>query len=100
MRYPQPQTSGALFQAVQRARLFADSNTFPDCIARRAPELIEREFRELLRDRVTMRVACGDGTHPRRRAPAHQPSQTQRISPSAGGAATAAARRSPARPAR
>lgn len=43
-----PQTAGALFQAVQRARIFADSKTFPDCIARSAPELIERDFHELL----------------------------------------------------
>ena len=46
------QTSGPLFQAVQRARVFRDSKTFPDCVPRVAPDQIEARFRALLSDFV------------------------------------------------
>lgn len=48
MNENRPQTGGALFQAVQLARVFVDSKTFPDCVARVSPALIEARFRELL----------------------------------------------------
>ncbi len=46
------QTSGPLFQAVQLARIFEDSKTFPDCAATATPEQIEARFRTLLGDFV------------------------------------------------
>lgn len=48
MNKDQPQIHGALFQAVQLARVFDDSKTFPDCVARVSADLIESRFRELL----------------------------------------------------
>ncbi len=46
------QTSGALFQAVQLARVFDDSKTFPDCVPTAPPEQVEARFRALLADFV------------------------------------------------
>lgn len=48
MKENRPQTGGALFQAVQLARVFADSKTFPDCVARVSAQQIEERFREVL----------------------------------------------------
>lgn len=45
-------TSGALFHAVQLARVFPDSKTFPDCIATAEPGVIEQAFRALVGDFV------------------------------------------------
>lgn len=42
------QTSGALFEAVQRARLFRDSKAFPDSLPRSDPEEIMQLFTRLL----------------------------------------------------
>jgi alpha,alpha-trehalase len=51
------QTQGALFQAVQLARLFDDSKTFPDSVPLAPPERIEAEFRTLLDGFVRARFA-------------------------------------------
>ncbi|PKO55297.1 MAG: alpha,alpha-trehalase [Betaproteobacteria bacterium HGW-Betaproteobacteria-21] len=48
MKDKHPQTTGALFQAVQLARVFTDSKTFPDCVARESSAVIEQHFRETL----------------------------------------------------
>lgn len=42
------QSAGPLFEAVQRARVFPDSKSFPDCEPKADPAEIERRFRELL----------------------------------------------------
>jgi alpha,alpha-trehalase len=42
------QTSGALFEAVQRAQIFPDSKTFPDCEPIHDPSQIEAAFRSML----------------------------------------------------
>lgn len=42
-------TQGALFQAVQLARVFPDSKTFPDCVVRGDPARVEAAFRDALR---------------------------------------------------
>lgn len=47
------QTQGALFDAVQLARLFKDSKTFPDAVALHPPEEIEASFRALLEEFVS-----------------------------------------------
>jgi alpha,alpha-trehalase len=45
---PQPagpdELYGSLFDAVQRARIFPDQKTFPDAVAREAPEEIRRQY--------------------------------------------------------
>ncbi|NMG29496.1 alpha,alpha-trehalase TreF [Aromatoleum evansii] len=51
------QTSGALFEAVQRARLFDDSKTFPDSVPLADPGTIESEFRRVLDDFVRTHFA-------------------------------------------
>ncbi|WP_205754950.1 alpha,alpha-trehalase TreF [Azoarcus sp. DD4] len=57
MNHSGPQTQGALFQAVQLARVFADSKTFPDCVALAPADDIARDFRRLLDDFVRSRFA-------------------------------------------
>jgi alpha,alpha-trehalase len=47
------QTSGALFEAIQRLQIFADSKTFPDSVALGDPAEIERQFKQLLADFVS-----------------------------------------------
>jgi alpha,alpha-trehalase len=51
------QTHGALFQAVQLARVFEDSKTFPDSVPLARPEQIAEEFRCVLADFVRARFA-------------------------------------------
>lgn len=51
------QTAGALFEAVQRARLFDDSKTFPDSVPLAPPERIRAEFGALLDDFVRKHFA-------------------------------------------
>jgi alpha,alpha-trehalase len=51
------QTQGALFQAVQLARLLEDSKSFPDSVPLAPPERIEEEFRALLERFVRARFA-------------------------------------------
>lgn len=46
------QIAGVLFEAVQRARIFPDSKTFPDCRARADASVIEAAFMRTLRDFV------------------------------------------------
>ncbi len=51
------QTAGALFEAVQRVRVFPDSKTFPDCTPKAAPAVIEEAFRTLVADFVAQHFA-------------------------------------------
>ncbi|NMF98190.1 alpha,alpha-trehalase TreF [Aromatoleum toluolicum] len=51
------QTSGALFEAVQLARVFEDSKTFPDSVPLAPPERIRDEFNALVGDFVRRRFA-------------------------------------------
>ena len=49
------QIAGALFEAVQQARIFPDSKTFPDCRARVDAESINDAYLRMLRDFVAER---------------------------------------------
>lgn len=51
------QTSGALFEAVQLARVFEDSKTFPDSVPLAPPERIRDEFNALVGDFVRRHFA-------------------------------------------
>lgn len=51
------QTSGALFEAVQLARVFEDSKTFPDSVPLAPPGRIREEFNALLGDFVRRHFA-------------------------------------------
>ncbi|MFN3986746.1 MAG: trehalase family glycosidase [Rhodocyclaceae bacterium] len=60
-------TQGALFQAVQLARVFPDSKTFPDCVVRGDPARVEAAFRDVVRHFVEhhfeLPAPAGGGEH-------------------------------------
>lgn len=65
------QIAGALFEAVQQARIFPDSKTFPDCRARVDAESINDAYLRMLRDFVAehFELPAGAGRRSRWRRP-------------------------------
>ncbi len=63
------QADGALFEAVQRSRIFGDSKTFPDCLPKSDPDLVMKLFEGLLAEFVAahfeLPTAANSGASPR-----------------------------------
>src|SRR5437868_5383850 len=63
------QAKGALFEAVQRSRIFSDSKTFPDSLPKSDPDLIMKQFEgmlaEFVHEHFELPLATGSGANPR-----------------------------------